>query len=105
MSRGRARNRSHRAGKALSAGACVRIVPYGAAMTERQSSEVEKVLLHLSDARTRARRAAELVEKDGAKPHVVEALRATERELANLHRALSQGTYYAVTDSSLQLAV
>lgn len=74
-------------------------------MTERQSSEVEKVLLHLSDARTRARRAAELVEKDGAEPHVVAALRATERELANLHRSLSQGTYYAVTDSSLQLAV
>ena len=74
-------------------------------MTERQSSEVEKVLLHLSDARTRARRAAELVEKDGAEPHIVEALRATERELAILHRTLSQGTYYAVADSSLQLAV
>lgn len=74
-------------------------------MTERQSSEVEKVLLHLSDARTRARRAAELVEKDAAETHVVEALRATERELANLHRTLSQRTYYAVVDSSLQLAV
>jgi hypothetical protein len=48
-------------------------------MTERQSSEVEKVLLHLSDARTRARRAAEVVAKDGAERHVVEALRATEQ--------------------------
>ena len=74
-------------------------------MTERQSSEVEKVLLHLSDARTRARRAAEVVEKDGAERHVVEALRATEQQLADLHRSLAQSTYYAVVDSSLRLAV
>jgi len=74
-------------------------------MTERQSSEVEKVLLHISEARTRARRAAQLVEKDGAEPHIVEALRAAEQQLADLHRKVSQGTYYAVADSSLRLAV
>jgi hypothetical protein len=74
-------------------------------MTERQSSEVEKVLLHISEARTRARRAAELVRKDGAEPHIVEALAAAEQQLAELHRTLSQGTYYAVRDSSLRLAV
>lgn len=74
-------------------------------MTERHSSEVEKVLLHLSDARTRARRAADTVEKDGADVHVIEALRDTERQLADLHRKLSQGTYYAVPESSLRLAV
>ncbi len=74
-------------------------------MTERQSSEVEKVLLHLSDARTRARRAAELVEKDGAEPHIVEALQDAERQLADLHRTLAQNTYYAVVDASLRLAV
>lgn len=74
-------------------------------MTERQSSEVEKVLLHLSDARTRARRAADLVAKDGAEPHIVEALRATEQELAELHRKLAQGTYYAIPESSMRLAV
>jgi hypothetical protein len=74
-------------------------------MTERQSGEVEKVLLHISEARTRARRAAELVEKDGAEPHVGAALRRAEQQLADLHRELSQGTYYAVTDSSLRLAV
>ncbi len=73
-------------------------------MTERQSSEVEKVLLHVSEARTRARRAAEIVEKDGAEAHIVEALRTAERQLADLHRKLSQGTYYAVADSSLRLA-
>lgn len=74
-------------------------------MTERQSSEVEKVLLHISEAHTRASRAAELVQKDGAEPHIVEALAAAEQQLAELHRTLSQGTYYAVVDSSLRLAV
>lgn len=74
-------------------------------MNERQSSEIEKVLLHLSDARTRAKRAAEAVEKDGADPHIVAALADTEKQLANLHRTLSQGTYYAVPDTELKFAV
>lgn len=74
-------------------------------MNERQSSEVEKVLLHVSDARTRAKRAAAAVEKDGADPHIVAALADAERELAELHRRLAQGTYYAVPDESLKLAV
>ena len=75
------------------------------AMTERQSSEVEKVLLHVSDARSRARRAAEACAKDGAEAHIVAALADAERQLAELHRKLSQGTYYAVPDKSLKLAV
>lgn len=74
-------------------------------MTERESAEVEKVLLHISDARSRARRAADALEKDGAASPVVEALRASERHLAVLHRTLSQSTYYAVPDDGLQLAV
>lgn len=74
-------------------------------MTERQSAEIEKVLLYVSDARTRAKRAADAVEKDGAEPHVVAALRETEQQLGELHRKLGQGTYYAVPDSTLKLAV
>jgi hypothetical protein len=74
-------------------------------MTERHSSEIEKVLLHLSDARMRARRAAETVEKDGADEHIVAALRDTEQQLGELHRKLSQSTYYAVPDASLKLAI
>ena len=74
-------------------------------MNEGHSSEVETVLLYLSDARTRARKAAEAVEKDGAEAHVVAALRETEQQLGEMHRKLSQGTYYAVPDSSLRLAV
>jgi len=74
-------------------------------MTERQSSEIEKVLLHLSDARSRARKAVEAVEKDGADEHIIAALKETEQQLGHLHRKLSQGTYYAVPDSALKLAI
>jgi hypothetical protein len=76
-----------------------------AVMTERQSSEVEKVLLHIGDARSRARRAAETCAHDGADAHIVAALTDAELQLAELHRKLSQGTYYAVPDKSLKLAV
>jgi cellobiose-specific phosphotransferase system component IIA len=74
-------------------------------MTERQSSEVEKVLLHIGDARSRARKAAEACAQDGAEGHIVAALTDAEQQLAELHRRLSQGTYYAVPDKSVKLAV
>jgi hypothetical protein len=74
-------------------------------MTERQSSEVEKVLLHISDARSRTQRAIADVSKDGAEPHIIQALEDTERELTELHRRLKQGTYYAVPDEPLRMAV
>lgn len=75
------------------------------AMTERDAKEVEKVLLHISDARSRTRRAAEGIEKVGGAQHVVDALRSSEQQLAELHRTLSQATYYAVPDDGLRLAV
>lgn len=74
-------------------------------MTERQSSEIEKVLLYVSDARTRAKRATEAVQKDGADAHIVAALRQSEKELDALHRKLAQSTFYAVSDSTLKLAI
>jgi len=74
-------------------------------MTEQESREVEKVLLHLADARSRTRQAAEALEKAAAAEHVVTALRNSEKQLAELHRMLSQSTYYAVTDDSLRLVV
>jgi isopentenyl diphosphate isomerase/L-lactate dehydrogenase-like FMN-dependent dehydrogenase len=74
-------------------------------MTEAHSSEVEKVLLYVSDARDRARRAAELLTKDGARESVVQALRTTEAELDQLHRRLTQSTFYALDDDALKLAV
>lgn len=74
-------------------------------MTESQSSEIEKVLLYISDARTRTKRAADAVAKDGADAHIVQALADAERQLGELHIKLSQGTYYAVPDDSLKLAI
>lgn len=67
-------------------------------MKEQHSSEVAKVLLYVGDARARARKAADALEKDGADTHVVQALRDSEMQLAELHRTLSQGTFYAIPD-------
>jgi cellobiose-specific phosphotransferase system component IIA len=74
-------------------------------MTEAHSGEVEKVLLHVGDARDRARAAAERMAKQGAEEHVVRALREAEQSLGEIHRRLTQQTLYAVPDAGLQLAV
>lgn len=74
-------------------------------MTESHSGEVEKVLLYISDAQERARRASDRIEKDGADAHIVEAVRQAQRDLGDLHRRLMQGTYYAVPDLTEKLAV
>jgi precorrin-2 methylase len=63
------------------------------------------VLLHISDARSRAHKAADTCAQDGTEAHIVAALTDAEQQLAELHRKLSQGTYYAVPDKSLKLAV
>jgi hypothetical protein len=73
-------------------------------MTEAQSGEVEKVLLYISDARTRAGTAAEGLAREGADEHIVEAMRQTERSLGEMHTRLTQQTFYAI-DPSLKLAV
>jgi len=75
------------------------------AMTEAHSGEVEKVLLHIGDARDRAHTAAERVAKQGADQHVVDALREAEVALSEIHRRLTQQTFYAVPDAGLKLAV
>jgi cellobiose-specific phosphotransferase system component IIA len=74
-------------------------------MTEAHSCEVEKVLLYVGDARERASAAAERVARDSAEEHVVQALRDAERELAELHRRLTQQTFYAVADAGMKLGV
>lgn len=74
-------------------------------MTERESAEVEKVLLHISDTRSRAHRGVEALEKAGGAAHLVDALRSTEQQLAGLHRTLSQETYYAIPEETLRLTV
>ena len=74
-------------------------------VTEAHGSEVEKVLLFISDAQARARRAGESIEKDGGEEHIVAALREAQTELGTLHRRLMQGTYYAVPEPAQQIAV
>lgn len=65
-------------------------------MTEAESKEVEKILLHIADARTRTQRAVKTLNKDGGARHVVDALRRSEEVLGQTHRTLMQETYYAV---------
>lgn len=75
-------------------------------VTEQQSAEVERVLLHVSDARERARVAAEHVSRQAGNANVVEALRETERTLDALHHRLTQRTLYAASDDeTLKLAI
>ncbi len=65
-------------------------------MDEPSSSEVEKVLLFVSDARERAAKARRHLESQGAEQHVLKALERVENDLASAHRELMKGTYFAV---------
>lgn len=64
-------------------------------MNESHHSEVEKVLLYISEARERAERARSALERDGAEPHLVAALLQSEQDLRKQHRLLLQRTFYA----------
>lgn len=74
-------------------------------MDEGASSEVEKVLLFISDARDRAARARKKLADEGADEAALLALAKVEQDLAKAHRELMQGTYFAVSASSEQLAL
>lgn len=74
-------------------------------MTEAQSGEVEKVLLYLGDARDRARLAEEKVARDEGDEHVVAALRDVAHDLDDMHRRLTQQTFYAIPERAGRLAV
>lgn len=65
-------------------------------MNEAHFLEVENVLLYVSEARERAERARLKLAKDGAEPHLVEALDVTVTDLRAEHRRLMQRTFYAV---------
>jgi hypothetical protein len=74
-------------------------------MNEAHFREIEKVLMYVSESRRRAESVAREIERDGAEPHLVEALRDAERDLADLHRRLMQGTYWAVPKPQQQLSL
>lgn len=73
-------------------------------MNEAHFREIEKVLLYVSEARERAAKAARLLAKGDAEPHLTAALEAAEQELQQLHRRLMQGTYWAIPEAQ-RLAV
>lgn len=76
-----------------------------AAVNEAHISEVERVLLYVSEARERAERARALLAKDGAEPHLVAALQESEERLRAEHSRLLQKTFYAVPGGQDKLAV
>jgi hypothetical protein len=69
-------------------------------MNEAHHSEVEKVLLYISEARERAERARLALVKSGAEAHLIAALQETEDHLRQEHRRLLQQTFYAVPGST-----
>lgn len=75
-----------------------------AGMNETHMAEVERAMFVVSGARKRLERAAELLAKDGAEEHLVDALREAERELDALSLKLMQKTYFAVSKDQLTLS-
>jgi hypothetical protein len=73
-------------------------------MNEAHFNEIERALLHVSDAARRVERTAADLERAGAEPHLVAALEQAKAELDATYRSLTQGTYFAVTDQE-RLAV
>jgi hypothetical protein len=73
-------------------------------MNEAHFSEIEKVLLYVSEARERAGRARAQLEGDSAEPHLIAALQECEEHMRHEHRRLMQRTFYAVPGPE-QLAV
>ena len=67
-------------------------------------AEVERAMFVVSGARKRLERTAELLAKDEAEEHLVDALREAERELDALSLKLMQKTYFAVSKDQLTLS-
>ncbi|MBK5232633.1 MAG: hypothetical protein JJE13_06595 [Thermoleophilia bacterium] len=74
-------------------------------MEEVASSEIEKVLLFISDARERAAKARKKLIAENADSHLIDSLERVETSLADSHRELMQGTYFAVPERNEQLAI
>ena len=84
-------------------------IPSAAAPTldrvnEEHMAEVEQVLFLMSETRRRAERAAWELARDGADPHLVEALEQAERELETTIDSFFKGTYFHVPEDQLSLA-
>ena len=65
-------------------------------MDENHFQEIEVVELYVEEARARAERAAAALRRNGADPHLAEALEEAERQLSEMAKTLRQRTYFAV---------
>jgi hypothetical protein len=65
-------------------------------VTEKELSEIERVLLYVGDARARAERAAAALGRAGAPVAAVSALNDTAARMADAYRTLTQRAYYGV---------
>ncbi len=72
-------------------------------MAEADLAKIEAVLLYVSEARLRAERAFRELEESGAELHLVAALKDADAALADLHKRLLKGTYFAVGGNQLSL--
>ena len=74
-------------------------------MNEAHFSEIERVLLYVSEAREFAAKAHAKLTRGDAEPHLIAALAATEEAMRQEHRRLMHTTFYAVTPDQGKLAV
>lgn len=74
-------------------------------VNEGHFAEVEKALLYISEARERAERTRQALERADAEPHLISALRQSEEALAAEHRRLMKATFFAVDQDQERLAV
>jgi hypothetical protein len=73
-------------------------------VNESHMAEVESALFVMSEARRRAERTARELAKDGAEPHLVEAMERAERELEATIDAFFKSTYFHVPKDQLALS-
>lgn len=66
--------------------------------------EVEQVMFVMSEARRCAERTARELRRDGAAPHLVEAVEQAERELDSTIDAFLKGSYFHVPKEQLTLS-
>ena len=72
-------------------------------LDEKHFEEIDVAMLYIEEARRRAEVAAAALRRDGAEPHLIEALEASERELSDVARRLRQGTFFAVPKEQLRI--
>lgn len=73
------------------------------ALDERHYGEVDIVLLHIEDARSRAEAACAALRAGGAEDFLVETLDRTQERLSETAKLLTQGTFFAVPKQQLTL--